>query len=288
MGFNLVEPFRDEFPDRFINVGIAEQNMIGVAAGLALSGKTVFCYSLANFPTLRCLEQIRNDVCYHNADVKIVSSGGGLMYGSLGASHHATEDIAIMRALPNMTVLCPCDPVEAGLATEAIAESGKPCYLRLSRTGDPTIHKETPDFAIGKPIVIREGCDVALMATGSIMTEVLKAADLLESKGIKAGVVSVHTVKPLDWRELGYVAGMAGCIVGVEEHNLSGGFGSAVAEAITDMGLSVRLVRIGIKDCFSTEVGSQDYLRQVNSLSAEYIAEAAREALSYAEKSSMY
>ena len=285
VGYNLVEPFRDEFPDRFINVGVAEQNMIGVATGLALSGKTVFCYSLANFPILRCLEQIRNDVCYHNADVKIVSSGGGLMYGSLGASHHATEDLAIMRALPNMTVIAPCDPIEAGLATKAIAESGKPCFLRLSRTGDPIIHKVTPHFQVGKAIELREGWDVTLMATGSIMTEVLKAADLLASEGVTAGVLSFHTVKPIDHIAICYSALNTKAIVTVEEHNVDGGFGSAIVEELADCGMRINVRRVGIGNHFCSDVGSQQYLRGLNGLTAEHIAEVAREVLSYVAKS---
>ena len=148
LGFGVVEAFAERFPDRYVNAGVAEQNMTGIAAGMALSGRVVFTYSIANFPTLRCLEQVRNDVCYHNADVKIVAVGGGFVYGSLGMSHHATEDLAIMRALPNMTVIAPGDPVEAAAATRAVVNRPGPCYLRLGRAGEPIVHGSDIEFRI--------------------------------------------------------------------------------------------------------------------------------------------
>lgn len=281
VGYNLVEPFRDEFPDRFINVGIAEQNMIGVATGLALSGKKVFCYSLANFPTLRCLEQIRNDVCYHNADVKIVSSGAGLMYGTLRFSHHATEDIAIMRALPNMTVICPCSPIEARLATEALMDYPKPAYLRLSRTGDTEVYQDIPRFELGKAIMVEayQDVQVAILACGSIILEAIKAIAVLKLEGIKVVLISVPTVKPIDSEFIAQLSQKVKGIVTVEEHNLFGGLGSAVSETITDMGLNVKLVRIGIADCFSKEVGNQQYLREKRGLTAEHIVKKIKEIL---------
>src|SRR3989442_15702127 len=152
LGYTVLEGFRERFPDRFVNVGVAEQNMTGVAAGLALSGKIVFTYSIANFPILRCLEQVRNDVCYHKANVKIVAVGGGLAYGALGSTHHATEDIAILRALPEMVVVAPGDPQEAEAATRAIAEHPGPCYLRLGRAGEPHVHRQKLSFQLGRAI----------------------------------------------------------------------------------------------------------------------------------------
>ncbi len=156
LGFSVLGRFYNRFPERYVNVGVAEQDMTGIAAGLALSGKIVFTYSIANFPTLRCVEQIRNDVCYHEANVKIVAVGGGLVYGAQGVTHHGTEDLAIMRALPNMTVVAPGDPAEAALATRAVVERPGPCYLRLGRAGEPTVHQTSPDFQIGKAITVRE------------------------------------------------------------------------------------------------------------------------------------
>lgn len=279
VGFGLVESFQAEFPDRFINVGVAEQNMVGVAAGLALSGKVVFCYTFASFAVTRCLEQIRNDVCYHNANVKIVGGGGGLIYGSLGMSHHATEDIAIMRALPNMTVIAPCDAVQTKLATKAIAKSGNPCYLMLSKAGDSITYKQIPEFKIGEAINLRDGKDVALMATGGIASEALDAAELLAEDGIECRVLGFHTVKPIDYVEIGYSVLNTKLIVTIEEHNLDGGFGSAVAEEIMDMGVLTRLIRIGIGNRFCTEVGSQQYLREVNGLTAKHIAKTVKEAI---------
>jgi transketolase len=278
VGYNLVEPFQKEFPDRFVNVGIAEQNMIGVAAGLALSGKTVFCYSLVNFPTLRCLEQIRNDVCYHNADVKIVSGGVGLAYGSLGFTHHATEDMAIMRALPNIIIESPCDPVETELAVEVMCSSPKPYYLRLSKTGDDVIYGDKPDFKVGKAIRLCWGKDVAFISCGSIMVEVLKAVELLKSDGMESSVWSMHTIKPIDVMAV-VEAVKSKVIVTVEEHNILGGLGSAVAEILSHTGLECKHRIIGIPDCFTKEVGSQQYLRERYGLTGKWIAKIVKEKL---------
>ncbi|MFC2001733.1 transketolase family protein [Chloroflexota bacterium] len=268
VGYSLVEPFAQEFPNRFINVGIAEQNMIGIATGLTLCGKTVFAYSLANFPTLRCVEHIRNDVCYHNAKVRIIASGGGLAYGSLGVTHHVTEDMAIMRALPNMTVVAPGDPVEAALATRATAKLSGPCYLRLAKTGDPIVHQVTPDFQLGKAIKVREGSDVTLIATGGILYNVVKAAEELLKQGIEARVLSMHTVKPLDTEQVLAAANDTGSIVTIEEHNIIGGLGSAVAEILAESGDShTKFKRMGLNDSFCTQVGRQEYLWGLYSLS---------------------
>ncbi|MBI2328724.1 MAG: transketolase [Chloroflexi bacterium] len=272
VGYSLVEPFAQGFPRRFINVGIAEQNMMGIATGLAMSGKIVFAYSLANFPTFRCVEQIRNDVCYHNANVKIVASGGGLVYGALGVTHHVTEDLAIMRALPNMTVIAPGDPIEAALATREAAEFPGPCYLRLARTGDPVVHEAVPDFQIGKAITVRNGDDITLVASGGILYNTVQAAKQLEQKGIKPRVLSMHTVKPLDAEALLAAATETKAIITIEEHSIIGGLGGAVAEVLAESGISgIAFRRVGIKDCFCFEVGSQAYLCKYYSLSAEDI-----------------
>ena len=271
VGYSLVEPFAQEFPERFVNIGIAEQNMIGIATGLALCDKVVFVYSLANFPTLRCLEQIRNDACYHNANVKIVSSGGGLAYGSLGVTHQVTEDMAIMRALPNMTVVAPGDPIEAALATRVIAELPGPCYLRLVRTGDPVVHHAVPDFQIGKAITVRQGSDVTLIATSGMLYNTVQAAEQLAQQGVQAGVLSMHTIKPLD-TEAVLSASETGAIVTIEEHSVIGGLGGAVAELLAESGNShTKFKRMGLNDSFCSQVGSQEYLRRIYSLSVEGI-----------------
>src|SRR5512146_828433 len=198
LGFGVVEPFIKELPAQFTNSGVAEQNMTGIAAGLALSGKIVFTYSIGNFPTLRCLEQIRNDVCYHQANVKVVAVGGGYAYGALGMTHHATEDLAIMRALPGMTPVAPGDPLEAEEATRAVAALPEPCYLRLGRAGETRVHQAAINFRIGKAIVVREGSDITFISTGGMLTTAVEVADRLQEVGISSRVLSMHTIQPLD------------------------------------------------------------------------------------------
>ncbi|RLC93111.1 MAG: transketolase [Chloroflexi bacterium] len=272
VGYNLVEPFVEEFPDRFVNVGIAEQNMIGIAAGLALSGKIVFVYSLGNFPTIRCLEQIRNDVCYHNCNVNIVASGGGLAYGSLGSTHHATEDLATMRALPNMTVVAPGDPAESELATRAMVDWPGPCYLRLAKTGEPLVHKTSPDFQIGRAIQVRSGDDVTMITTGGVLYNATCAAERLAESGIQARLLSMHTLKPLDVEAVLAAARQTGALVAIEEHSRIGGLGSAVAEVLAESGIPVRFRQIAIGDEFCSVVGSQACLQEAYSLSIDGIA----------------
>ena len=272
LGFGVVTDFAKDFPKQFLNVGVAEQNMTGIAAGMALSGKIVFTYSIANFPTLRCLEQIRNDVCYHNVNVKIVPVGGGLAYGALGASHHATEDIAIMRSLPNMLVVAPGDPVEAQAATKAIVEHSGPCYLRLGRAGEPSVHSAKLDFNLGKAIKVREGHDITIIATGSMLYNALESAEHLAQNGIQTRVLSMHTIKPLDTDAILDAARETRALVTLEEHSLIGSLGSAVAEALMDAGSGgVPLKRIGLPIKFITEVGSQQHLWDILGLSVDGI-----------------
>lgn len=272
LGFGVLKPFWEALPDQFINAGIAEQNMTTVAAGMALEGKNVFTYSIGNFPTLRCLEQIRNDCAYHNANVKIVCVGGGFVYGSLGMSHHATEDIAVMRALPDVVVMCPGDLVEAEAATKAIAKHHGTCYLRLGRGGEKRIHKELKNFEIGKAIPVRFGERIAVFSTGAIFEEVEEACNLLAAKGIYPTVYTFPTVKPIDAEVIREIAAAHEMIVTCEEHNLSGGFGSAVAEVLAEMPSHARLMRIGMHDQYSTLVGNQKYLRDQFGMSGKKIA----------------
>lgn len=272
LGFGVLKPFWEALPDQFINAGIAEQNMTTVAAGMALEGKNVFTYSIGNFPTLRCLEQIRNDCAYHNANVKIVCVGGGFVYGSLGMSHHATEDIAVMRALPDVVVMCPGDLVEAEAATKAIAKHHGTCYLRLGRGGEKRIHKELKNFEIGKAIPVRFGERIAVFSTGAIFEEVEEACNLLAAEGIYPTVYTFPTVKPIDAEVIREIAAAHEMIVTCEEHNLSGGFGSAVAEVLAYMPSHARLMRIGMHDQYSTLVGNQKYLRDQFGMSGKKIA----------------
>lgn len=279
LGFGVLKPFWERLPDQFINAGIAEQNMTSAAAGMALEGKTVFTYSIGNFPTLRCLEQIRNDCAYHGANVKIVCVGGGFVYGSLGMSHHATEDIAVMRALPGVAVLCPGDLVEAEEATKAIAKYPGTCYLRLGRGGEKRIHDHIDNFEIGKAIKIHDGEKIAIFSTGAIFEEVAGAEAILAEHDIYPAVYTFPTVKPIDRAAIARCAADFDMIVTVEEHNIVGGFGSAVAEVLAELPERARLLRIGIHDTYSSIVGSQKYLRSQFGLNSGGIATQVLEAL---------
>lgn len=272
LGFGVLRPFWEEMPDQFINAGIAEQNMTAMAAGMALEGKTVFTYSIGNFPTLRCLEQIRNDCAYHRANVKIVCVGGGFVYGSLGMSHHATEDLAVMRSLPDVTVFAPADKVEAVAVAKAAAELHGTCYIRLGRGGE-TVIREKIDFQVGKAIPVQQGEKVAIFSTGDIAGEVVKAAKLLEEKGIMPTVYTFPTVKPLDAETVRSCAQSHDLIVTCEEHNILGGFGTAVAEVLAEMPGAARLVRCGIHDEYCAIVGDQNRLRREYGLTGAQIAE---------------
>lgn len=279
LGFGVLKPFWERLPDQFINAGIAEQNMTSAAAGMALEGKTVFTYSIGNFPTLRCLEQIRNDCAYHGANVKIVCVGGGFVYGSLGMSHHATEDIAVMRALPGVAVLCPGDLVEAEEATKAIAKYPGTCYLRLGRGGEKRIHDHIDNFEIGKAIKIHDGEKIAIFSTGAIFEEVADAEAILAEHDIYPAVYTFPTVKPIDRAVIARCAADFDMIVTVEEHNIVGGFGSAVAEVLAELPERARLLCIGIHDTYSSIVGSQKYLRSQFGLDSGGIATQVLEAL---------
>jgi transketolase len=233
--------------------------MTGLAAGLALEGKKVITYSIGNFPTLRCLEQIRNDACYHDLNITIVASGGGFSYGSLGMSHHTTEDIAILRALPAMSVVAPGTAWEAGEAIEALINNNGVGYLRLDKTTATNIETK---FTLGQSIRYKEGKDITLFTTGGILSDVIQASELLQKQGINANVVSMHTVKPIDKEVIIASANETGGIVTIEEHNIDGGLGSAVAEVCMDNGIMPRVfLRIGLDDKYSSIVGSQDYLK---------------------------
>ena len=263
LGFSVLEKFADRFPDRYVNVGVAEQNMSGIAGGLARCGKIVFTYSIANFPTLRCLEQIRNDICYHSGNVKVVAVGGGYAYGAQGYTHHGIEDIAIMRSLPGMTVVAPGDPVETKLATHAIVEQNGPCYLRLGKANEPVVHKSLPEFRLGQAIWVCRGSDVTIISTGGMLMEAVETAERLEKlDGIRAGVVSMPTIKPLDSATVIQAANQTGAIVTAEEHSVTGGLGSAIAEVLAESGLTISFRRFGVPDRLNHTVGSQSYLRR--------------------------
>ena len=272
LGFGVVTPFMEQLPRQFLNAGVAEQNMTGMAAGMALSGKIALTYSIANFPTMRCLEQVRNDVCYHNANVKIVSVGGGFTYGAMGATHHALEDIAVMRAMPGLTVVAPGDPVEARAATRAVIAYRGPCYLRLGKAGEPVVHQAPIDFELGKAIRMREGKDATLISTGGILLNVVRAAERLAKEGIETRLLSMHTVKPLDTEAVLAAARETGAIFTIEEHSVLGGLGSAVAEVLAESeGIKVPFKRIGVPSGFSPHIGSQEYMQERHGLTDDAI-----------------
>lgn len=264
LGFGVFEEFESRFPGQYYNVGVAEQNMTGVATGLALEGKKVFTYSIGNFPTLRCLEQIRNDACYHDANVTVVASGGGFSYGALGMSHHCTEDIAILRALPNISVVAPGTAWEAGEATKLLASHAGVGYLRLDKTqADDDNGAIGGDFEIGLSRCLREGKDITLITTGGILEEAIKAAEHVVANSIDCRVLSFHSIKPIDIEAIKKAVVETNGVITVEEHNLVGGLGSAVSEVCMDLGIiPKKFKRIGLKDVYSSVVGSQAYLRK--------------------------
>jgi len=270
LGYSVIEEFADKHPDQFVNAGVAEQNMIGLAVGMALSGKVVFTYSIANFGTLRCLEQIRNDVCYHRANVKVVAVGCGLAYGNLGVTHHASEDVAIMRALPNMTVVAPGDPIEARLGTRAVVALDGPAYLRLGRAGEPVVHADEPALVLGRAITMREGSDLTLIASGSMLATADRIAAQLAEKGLSVRLLSMHTIKPLDREAIVRAATETRFVFTLEEHSIEGGLGGAVAEVMAELdGSRAMLKRIGLRPQFNAVVGDQKYLKSLHGLDEE-------------------
>ena len=274
LGFGVLKPFWETYPDQFVNAGIAEQGMTGLAAGLAMTGRTVLTYSIGNFPTLRCIEQIRNDCAYHSANVKVVCVGGGFVYGSLGMSHHATEDMAILRALPGVTVFTPGDPHEVEAIVPVMLNTPGTCYLRLGRGGEPYLHEgPIENYTAPKALTLRAGKDVALLSAGGILTQTVGAAKLLEEQGVSAEVVSFPCLKPIDREKLVELSQRFKHIVTVEEHSIVGGFGSAVCEVIAEEGANCRVHRIGMEDVYSTIVGTQDYLRGEYRMDAKAICE---------------
>ena len=278
LGFGVFDKYRAAHAEQFINAGVAEQNMIALATGLAMEGKVVFTYSIGNFATMRCLEQIRNDACYHTANVKIVSIGGGYSYGVLGFSHHATEDLAVLRSLPGLTVVAPCGPWETLEATSAIARQEGACYLRLDKSSGDDRPRAAEVFSLGKARVLRDGSDITIIVCGGILGEVQAAAETLAMLGIQARLVSMHTIKPLDVRALESAANETGGIVTVEEHTLQGGLGGAVAEYLMDSGIRPeRFRRIALNDSFSSIVGSQSYLRKIYGIDAGSIVPLVRD-----------
>lgn len=268
-----VKEFETELKNQYLNAGVLEQHIIGIAAGLALSGKKVFVYSIAPFITLRCLEQIKMDVCYQNLDVTIIGVGGGFAYGSVGASHHTIEEIAALRALPNMKIVCPANPMETSLLTKQLIQKGGPAYLRIGKGREEDPETKYP-VEYGKGVVIREGGDITLLVSGTIATEALRVADILEKDGVNLEVINMHTIKPIDEKIIVDRLGSQKAIFTLEEHNILGGLGSAVAEVISESSVGRPIFkRFGIPDAWPETAGGQKYLRGVSGISAEIVAD---------------
>ncbi len=277
-GSTKTSDFQKVCPERFVEVGIAEQNMIGIAAGLAASGKVVFASTFGVFATGRCWEQIRLACAYPKLNVKICATHCGITVGEDGASHQALEDMAIMRTLPNMTVLCPADAYEAFAATKALAEFDGPAYMRMGRADFPIVTEEGEPFVIGEAKLMREGNDVTLIGCGQMTALCLQAAEMLEAEGVSAEVLNISTIKPLDSEAIVASVSKTGCCVTAEEHSIVGGLGSAVAEVLCDH-CPAPLERVGTMDTFG-ESGKPDELMARYGLTAEHIADSARKSIS--------
>ncbi|MBB6716611.1 transketolase family protein [Clostridium gasigenes] len=270
--------FKEVCPERFFNMGIAEANMMGVAAGLSTCGKIPFVSTFAMFAAGRAFEQIRNSLCYPRLNVKVCATHAGLTVGEDGASHQAIEDLALMRSIPNMTVICPADDVETEAAIKAIAEFDGPCYVRLGRLPVSTINDaKTYEFKLGKGVTLKEGNDVTIIATGIMVQTALEASDILANEGINARVINIHTLKPLDTELLVNAAKETNAIVTVEEHSIIGGLGSAVAEALGEE-YPVPVLKVGVNDVFG-ESGKPEELLKAYGLTAEAIVEKVKKSI---------
>jgi transketolase len=273
IGNRLFDDFKAACPGRFFNCGVAEANMIGLAAGLAMSGYRPVCYTITPFVTYRCIEQIRVDVCYHNVPVTIVGTGSGLSYASLGATHHSCEEMGMLRLLPGMTVLAPADAYEVQACLQAALSEDHPAYLRIGKKGEPRVHAKQPAYRIGEAIVLREGHDVFFVVAGTILPVALLAADMLASTGLSVGVASMPSVKPMDLALLRRIFDQCRIVATAEEHSVLGGLGGAVAEWLSEqLSPRARLVRFGTADEFLHETGEQDEARAHFGLTSELMA----------------
>jgi transketolase len=270
IGNRLFDEFKAACPGRFFNCGVAEANMIGIAAGLAMSGFRPVCYTITPFITYRCLEQIRIDVCYHKAPVIIVGTGSGLSYASLGATHHSCEEMGMLRLLPGLSVMAPADSFEVQSCLRAALQHGGPSYLRIGKKGEPRVHKAAPDYRIGEAIVLREGRDAFFVCAGTLLPSVVAAADALAASGVSVGVASMPSVKPMDEQLLGRIFRDCQVVATVEEHSILGGLGGAVAEWLSDQSSPrARLIRFGTRDEFLHLTGEQEDAREHFGLTVE-------------------
>lgn len=272
-GAIVYDKYRRDLPGQYLNIGISEANMIGMAAGMASCGKIPFAYTIGAFLAYRAFEFIRNDVCIQNQNVKIVGTGAGESYSQLGPTHHATEDLGALRSLPNLTILCPASPMEVKKATMAAYEQDGPIYLRLGTSKEPEIYRNDYEFHIGKAVTIKEGNDLTLIGTGSILKDLLEVAEELESKGIQIRVVNMHTIKPLDEDVIRQAIDETGKVITVEDHNVTGGLGSAVAEVLAQYRKTVQFKAMGLTG-FSKGYGTYGQVKEQNGLGKNRIREA--------------
>lgn len=267
-GAIVYDKLRKNFPDRFINFGISEANMVSVAAGLAACGKIPFAYTISCFITMRAFEQIRNDVCLQKMNVKLIGIGAGFVYSNLGPTHQATKDIAIMRTLPEMTIFSPADPLESKKATFAAAQINGPVYLRLATGGTPNIYQKDYEFRVGKGVILREGEDVSVITTGQITHEALQAVDEIKRDGITVRLINMHTIKPIDEEIILNAAFDTGAILTVEEHTIFGGLGSSVAEVVLEnYQVPIKFKRLGLRGVFASGYGSYQDMKEMNGVS---------------------
>lgn len=273
IGYSVLEEFIEKLPKQYLNTGIAEQNTTGVAAGMAIEGRIPLIYSIIPFVTMRNFEQIRNDICYQNLNVKIIGIGAGFSYGPYAHTHHALEDIGILRNLPNLVIVAPGDPLEAEEAASAILKHKGPVYVRLGKKGEPNIHKKKPTFAIGKGIIIEEGYDLTLIATSNMLQRASEVVNELKKIKITTRLISMHTIKPLDKELVLDCAKKTKVLFTLEEHSVIGGLGSAVAEIIAESERKVKFRRFAVPDRFTKAIGYQDFMREQNDLSKEQLIE---------------
>ena len=277
-GAIVYDKFRADFPEQYTNCGISEANMVGMAAGLASSGKIPFAYTISNFLVYRAYEQIRNDVCLQNMNVKLVGIGVGFVYSSLGPTHHGTEDIAVMRCLPHLTIFSPADPLETKKVTLAAAAINGPVYIRLATGGTPAVYEKDYDFSVGKAVEVMPGKDVVIFSTGSSVHEVLLAVKELKKEGISARLVNFHTIKPIDKEMIVKAACETGRVLVVEEQNIHGGLAGAISEVLLEEGWGkVKFRRMGLKDTFAAGYGTYDDLKEMNGLSKAHIVAAVQD-----------
>ncbi|MHB2017244.1 MAG: transketolase family protein [Candidatus Xenobia bacterium] len=264
LGAGVLDEFKRDFPQRFLMEGVSEANVIGLMAGLAANGHVPYLNTIATFITRRCLEQVAMDACLHRLPLRLIGSGGGLVYAQMGPTHQAVEDVAIMRALPNMTVVAVADAPEMERLMAASLDYAGPIYIRLAKGGDPLVSSDTEPFAIGRAVPMRRGRDALVVSTGVMLSRSLEAALALEARGVQAGVVHVHTVKPLDVEQLLAMAEGVRAVVTVEEHSILGGLGSATVEILAEHGIlrQAGFRRLGLPDAYPDHYGSQDQLLQ--------------------------